>query len=77
MYIKKSSINGVAHMKGIEHFLPGDIKMINLQISITQEILRVNEDQVYELKEDSSKESIQEEKKVKEGLVQLQQNRQM
>lgn len=77
MDIKKSSINGVAHMKGIEHFLPGDIKMINLQISITQEILRVNEDQVYKLKEDSSKENIQEEKKVKEGLVQLQQNRQM
>ncbi len=77
MYIKKSSINGVAHMKGIEHFLPGDIKMINLQISITQEILRVNEDQVYELKEDSSKENIQEEKKVKEGLIQLQQYRQM
>ena len=77
MDIKKSSINGVAHMKGIEHFLPGDIKMINFQISITQEILRVNEDQVYELKEDSSKENIQEEKKVKEGLVQLQQNRQM
>ena len=65
-------------MKGIEHFLPGDIKMIlNLQISITQEILRVNEDQIYKLKEDSSKENIQEEKKVKEGLVQLQQNRQM
>lgn len=77
MYIKKSSINGVAHMKGIEHFLPEDIKMINLQISITQEILRVNEDQVYELKEDSSKENIQEEKKVKEGLIQLQQYRQM
>ena len=32
MDIKKSSINGVAHMKGIEHFLPGDIKMILIEL---------------------------------------------
>lgn len=49
MDMKKSSVNGVTLMKGIENFLPEDI----------------NEDQVYELIEASLKESIQEEKKGK------------
>ena len=49
MDMKKSSVNGVTLMKGIENFLPEDI----------------NEDQVYQLIEESLKESIEEEKKGK------------
>ena len=49
MEMRKSSVNGVTLMKGIENFLPEDI----------------NEDQVYQLIEESLKESIQEEKKDK------------